>query len=114
MSNLTAVRMNTLNMSDTEILDAFEKAFNSQIAELNDFDDPEFELERIVGSDNVRVLASLYGMAGSPTADTYKDAENVNRVDIYREDKGTLRFYLSRDEIRALGGNEYQVVYESE
>jgi hypothetical protein len=114
MSNLAEVRMNTRNMSDTEILDLFEKSFNSQIAELNDFDDPEFELERIADSNNIRVLASLYGMAGSPTADTYKDAENVASVDIYRADKGTLRFHLVSDEIRALGGNEYQVTYESE
>lgn len=114
MENLAQVRMDTRNMSDTEILDLFEKSFNEQIAELNDFDDPEFALERVIDSNSIRVSVDLYGMAGSPTADTYQDAEGINQIDIFRADKGTLKFYFVPTETRTLGGNEYQVVYESE
>jgi hypothetical protein len=53
-------------------------------------------------------------MAGSPTVDTYTQAQNVDRVQISRADKGVLGFRLVPQEIRTIGGNEYQVVYDSE
>jgi len=110
MSNM---RMNTSNMSDTEILELFENSYNSRIAEPNNIDEPEFEIERLLGSDTVRVFAKLYGMAGSPTVDTYESAENVGGLQISRADKGVLNFRLVPDETRTIGGNEYQVVYDS-
>ena len=114
MSDIPNVRMNTSSMSDTEILDLFEAAFIQRISEPNRIDDPEFEIERLVESDSVRIFANLYGMAGSPTVDTYKDTEGVGGVQIARFDKGILNFRLVAGETRAIGGNEYQVVYDSE
>jgi hypothetical protein len=108
------VKMNTLNMSDTEILDLFETSYSSQIAEINDIEDPEFEIERLVESGTIRISARLYGMAGSPTADTYAESEGIGHVSIYRADKGTLNFRYIAEETRPLGGNEYQVIYDSE
>jgi len=114
MSDIPNIRMNTDTMSDTEILDLFEASFNEQIAGPNDFDDPEFEIERLLGSPTIRIFANLYGMAGSPTVDTYSSAENIRRVQISRADKGVMSFNYVPHETRALGGNEYQVVYDSE
>lgn len=108
------MRMNTSNMSDTEILDLFENSFNQRIAEPNNIDEPEFEIERLLGSSTVRIFVNLYGMAGSPTVDTYTGYRNVGGLQISRADKGELSFRLAVNEIRTIGGNEYQVVYDSE
>ena len=114
MSNVPSAKMNTGSMSDTEILDLFEQSFNSTIAEENDIDDPEFEIERLVGSTKVRIFVNLYGMAGSPTVDTYSTYKGINSVRISRADKGVLNFRYVPKETRSIGGNEFQVVYDSE
>jgi len=55
----------------------------------------------------------LYGMAGTPTASECSKIDGVKSVRIERADKGYLDFELVEDEIRTLGGNEYQVAYDS-
>jgi len=108
------VKMDISTMGDTEILDLFEQAFTEQVAEPNDIDDPEVEVERRVGDNGVTAYVSLYGMAGSPTVDTYGQVENIETVEIQRADKGRLTFRYVPEETRTLGGNEFQVVYISE
>lgn len=108
------IKMNTSNMSDTELQDLFEKSFIEQIADPNNLEDPEVVIERLVGSQRVVAYVNLYGFAGAPTVDTYASVENIRRLQIIRVDKGFLNFNLVPDETRALGGNEYQVVYASE
>ena len=110
------VKMNVRTMSDTEIQELFEQAFASQIAEANNIDDPEIVCERTNPAGPVTVRVNIYGMAGTPTVSTYGKATegDVSRVVIGRADKGKLAFYHVPNENRDLGGNEYQVVYQSQ
>ena len=106
-------KMNPSKMGDNEILELFEDEFKSSIAEKNGFSDPEFEIERDIGSKKIKIIVRLYGMAGSPNHDEYSKLENASKVRIERYDKGYLNFNLNNDEIIVLGSNEYMVSYTS-
>lgn len=106
-------KMDPSKMGDNEILELFENEFKSSVIEVNGFSDPEFEIERVVGSKNINVSVRLYGMAGAPNYDQYKDLENTSKIRIERYDKGYLNFILNKDDIVVLGSNEYMVSYTS-
>jgi hypothetical protein len=109
-------KMDIRNMSDQEVQELFETAYSKQVGEPNDIEDPEVECHRQPGSDKMHVLVNICGFAGSPTANQYGTETNsdVTRVVIERADKGRLTFNYNPQMTTALGGIDYQVVYESE
>jgi hypothetical protein len=116
MSDIPNVKMDIRNMSDNEVQELFENAYRSQIGERNDIDDPEIECHRQQGSAKMNVLVNICGFAGTPTSDQYgtETEGDVSKVVIERADKGSLTFNYNPSMTTALGGIDYQVVYESE
>lgn len=106
------VKMDIGSMSDNEIAELFENAFAS-IADRNNIEDPEIECQRSSSRGPVKIKVNIYGMAGAPTADTYSQGIGIQQVTIGRVDKGKLLFRYVPSLTSNLGGNEYQVIYES-
>jgi hypothetical protein len=100
-------------LSDENIQDLFETAFEEQIASNNEI--TEFECKCIRSSahgDKVSVEVTVSGMAGSPTFDDFIQG-NVNRSGVvnlsYGDDK--FKFKLEQDQSISLNANDYMVTY---
>jgi hypothetical protein len=106
-------KMDVGSMGNNEILELFENKFKSEIVDKHGIFEPEIEIERGLGSNSVKILCRMYGMAGSPSFETYNDIDGVEKITIERFDKGQLSFKLDKEETVSVGGNEYLVTYRS-
>jgi len=106
-------KMDVSKLSDENIQDMFEEAFEDQIASYNNIGNFECKCTRDEKAVTMEVM--IVGLAGTPCVDDYKNAkvENADAVRIQAEDKGSLKFVLASDEIASLNTNDYTVVYRA-
>lgn len=108
-------KMNVQTVSNEEIQDLFETAFESQVAKLNGIDSFEVKCVREVGKEAITVEVSIMGTAGSPTAEDFKKmkVKNASSVVIERADKGELKLNIMPNKTLYLNSTEYIVIYGS-
>jgi hypothetical protein len=108
-------KMNIQTVSDEEVQDLFEAAFESQVGKLNDIDNFEVKCLREVGKDSLTVEVTVMGTAGCPTAEDFKKdkIKAARNVSISRADKGELKFTLVPAKTVYLNSTEYIVTYKS-
>lgn len=108
-------KMNIQTVSDEEIQDLFEAAFETQVGKFNDIDNFEVKAVREVGKDFLTVEVTIMGTAGCPTAEDFKKnkIKNANIVTISRADKGELKLTLQPSKTLYLNSTEYIVIYKS-
>jgi len=107
--------MNIGRVSSEEIVSMFEKAFESQVASINDIQAFGVECtERSIGK-SVKVQVEISGHAGTPTIDQFRSGsiENCKSIKISRDDIGEMTFTLMPSQTCYLSGNDYLIVYES-
>ena len=103
-------------LNDEEIQDLFTEAYEKQVASLNAFSEFECICKReTVNSRDAKVEVQIYGLAGTPTLENYKElkVKGSDSVVITKGDKGSLKFKLLPEEIISLNTNDYLVVYQS-
>lgn len=107
--------MKTKNISNNELIDMFEGAFDDQVAIPNDIAECEVLCERSVADDKVTMTVDIFGMAGSPTMDDFKlgRLQNVDVVTIERYDIGSIQFNIVPQKTTFLNATDYQIVYEA-
>lgn len=107
--------MNIQTVSDEEIQDLFEAAFEDQVAKFNDIDNFEAKCVREVGKDSITVEVTIMGTAGCPTAEDFKKmkVKDASCVTIERADKGELKLSIMPDKTLYLNSTEYIVIYKS-
>jgi predicted Zn-dependent protease len=110
------VKMDISKMSDEELADAFTEAFEEQVASYNNISQFEVEFVRETRDKSVTAEVSIYGMAGSPTLDNFKQAKvkNASIVTMKKEGRGTLKMRLVPAATITLNTNDYLVVYKPE
>ena len=101
-------------ISDEEMEDMFEKAFETQVASPNEIGSYECTCKRDSSNPDVKMEVAVIGLAGSPTLDDFKEGkvENSGAVVVQREDKDQLKFNLVAKETVALNTNDYSIVYK--
>lgn len=107
--------MDITTVNDEALQDLFEAAFEVQVASYNNISEYEASIVRETASKNLTIEVTIYGLAGSPTPDNFKDVtlKNIDTVIIEREDKGSLRLNLVPKETISLNTNDYVIVYKS-
>jgi len=108
-------QMNIQKISDDEVQDLFEVAFEEQVAKWNDINSFEVKCVREIGKDSLTVEVTVMGTAGSPTAEDFKKMKikNASSVRIERADKGELKFDIQPAKTLYLNSTEYIVMYKS-
>lgn len=108
-------QMNIQTVSDEEVQDLFEIAFQDQVAKFNDIDNFEVKCVREVGKTFLNVEVTIMGTAGCPTAEDFKKGKikKADTVTIERADKGELKFKLQPANTLYLNSTEYIVIYKS-
>jgi len=107
--------MNTLNankLSDEELINYFEEAFEKQIAIHNEITSYEISCNRDDG--DILMSVEIIGMAGSPTPEAYQDGstiKNRDKIIVDEDDLGKLEFVYN-DDCYVLNSNDYVVVYK--
>lgn len=113
--NATTRKMDIQKISDEEVQDLFEVAFEEQVAKWNDIENFEVKCVREVGKDSLAVEVTIMGTAGCPTAEDFKKMKikNASSVRIERADKGELKFTIQPSKTLYLNSTEYIVTYKS-
>ena len=100
-------------ISDDDLQDTFTSEFEKEISSQNGFDSFECICKRDSES-NVVMEVTIYGMAGSPTVDDYKNGKvkNAKKLVLKRDGQGELLFRLEPSKIISLNTNDYLVTYK--
>ena len=108
-------QMDVQRISDDEVQDLFETAFEEQVGKWNDLDNFEAKCVREIGKDSLTVEVTVMGTAGSPTAEDFKkmNVKNASTVRVERFDKGELTFNIQPSETLYLNSTEYILIYKS-
>lgn len=108
-------KMDVNRISDEEVQDLFEVAFEEQVGKFNDIDNFEVKCVREVSKDYLTVEVTVMGTAGCPTAEDFKKnkIKGANKVTISRADKGELTFVLQPAKTLYLNSTEYIIIYKS-
>lgn len=108
-------QMEIQKISDEEVQDLFEEAFEEQVGKWNDIDNFEVKCVREIGKDSLTVEVTVMGTAGSPTAEDFKkmNVKNASSVRIERFDKGELKFSIKPSETLYLNSTEYILIYKT-
>lgn len=102
-------------VSSEEIVDLFEKSFEEHVVPFSHIDAWEIECTRDIQTMKAIVNVTIYGTAGAPTIDDFKNNKipAAERVSIDRFDIGVLNFVLKPELTCFLNSNDYFIVYES-
>ena len=108
-------QMDIQRVSDEEVQDLFEEAFEAQVGKWNDIDNFEVKCVREIGKDALTVEVTVMGTAGSPTAEDFKkmNVKNASSVRIERFDKGELKFSIFPSKTLYLNSTEYILIYKT-
>jgi len=100
-------------LSDEQLQDKFEEAFEEQIAKINSIGEYEATCRRSITEPAVKMEVMICGMAGTPISDAFKNGgiENGESVTVDLEDRGEINFTLIPDETTTLNSTDYIVVY---
>jgi len=109
-------KMDVSKMSDEELSDIFTEAFEAQVASYNNIGQFEVEFVRETSDKSIRAEVSIFGMAGTPTLDDFKQAKvrSASNVTMKKEGRGTLKMRLVPAATISLNTNDYLVVYKPE
>lgn len=108
----TGRSMNPDSISDDELLELFNEKFE-EVAYANQIGDYESSCVRTVGSNSVKIEVTVFGMAGSPTMDEFKNGlDGAKEISVSRYDKGDMTFKFTGEAI-SLNATDYIVIYEA-
>ena len=115
MSEQNTKTIDIVRVSSEDIQDLFEKEFE-RISALIDISSFDVVCNRDIQTRKATLLVNIYGTAGAPTIDQFKQdkIEQARRVSIERYDIGTLVFNLLPTKTVFLNSNDYQLTYLSE
>jgi hypothetical protein len=107
--------MNLRTMSDDDIIDLFTLSFEDRIAKYNNIESFDVVVKRATGESGATVEVTVFGTAGSPTLDQWKNrsVENSESLTISRGDKGEATFFLIPEDTVYLNTTEYIVTYRA-
>ena len=112
------VQKTNANVSTELVQELFEQEFETNIAPFIDIESFEVSVERAVASSSIKVSVEIYGTAGAPTIDDFKNntkkIAKAQKVSVTREDIGTISFALVGKETTYLNSNDYIISYVSE
>lgn len=102
-------------VSSEAIVTMVEKAFENQIASINNIQAFEVKCDDRIIDGPVRIEIDISGHAGTPTVDDFKEGrvEGSESMTIERDDIGEMKFDLVPSQTCFLSGNDYCIVYES-
>jgi len=108
-------RLNLEKISDEQLVDLFEKAYEEQVGQINSIGEFECTCTRTVGDSEVKMEVMITGLAGTPTPDSYKTGkvEGSEKVVVERDDDTELTFKLEPKDTICLNTNDYLVVYKA-
>jgi len=106
--------MDLSKVSNEEMADLFSSAFIEQVGSTIGIEEVEAECVRSVEKKDVKIELSVFGMAGSPSADDWKKnkLKNVSKVVVDVPRIGKVNFKLFPSETVNLDTNNYLVVYK--
>lgn len=102
-------------LGDTELVKIFNEAF-AKVAFNNDISNFQTNVIRTAGQDSVDFEVDIFGMAGTPPMELFKNSliKNEERsLLIKRDDKGVMQVDLVPDRTVFLNGNDYRITYRS-
>jgi hypothetical protein len=108
-------KMDIARVSSEDIQELYEKEFE-KIAPFINIDSFDIVCNRDVQTGKANLTVTIYGTAGAPTIDQFKQdkIEQARRIVIERYDIGTLVFNLVPLQTVFLNSNDYQLTYISE
>lgn len=108
--------MNTAVMSDEQIQDLFDEAFEKKVGEVQSISEFESKCVRETGKNDVGIELLVAGLAGTPTYEDFVEGkiEENDSITISMEERGELKFAFNADDSYVLNTNDYILVYASE
>lgn len=107
-------KINLLKASSEEILSLFEDEFEKK-ASFENIDSFDAVCTRDLSTLKVLINVTIFGTAGSPTIDMFKNnkIESLRDINITRYDIGSLNLKLLVNKTVMLNSNDFMIVYES-
>lgn len=112
--------MNLLKVSNDDIQALAEEVFDKKISQSVDLGSVDITCEREVGTEVVKVIVNVFGMAGSVNFNDFKKDEgefdklkDARTFVIERSDLGSATFTLNTSKMYNLNNTDYVLIYES-
>ncbi len=98
-----------------ELTTLFEETFEKKVCPFINVESFDVELSKDAGTKKIVANIYIFGTAGSPTIDDFKNGKvkDADKFQVERSDIGTIDFTICLDETILINSNDYMIVYRN-